>query len=158
MNTKNLLMTVTVLSVILFFTFPAVAQETKEEKEDALHEKVESDITTEAAEHREKLLDIMGHLLEEPTKFQITPEQIKEIARLRDEVQVTLMDQDREIEDLKVEINTLVWEAPFNTEEINTLIAGKNNLETEREQYVASAYGKLNAILTEDQRIQAQRL
>lgn len=158
MNKKNLFIFSMIICAISFFSFGVWAQETKEEKEDAVHARVESDIMSKESAHQEKLLDIMEHLLLENAEFNLTPEQIKQITQLKDEVSETTMDQDREIEDLTVEINTLTWEEPFNTDEINTLIAGKNDLETKREQYVASAYGRLNAILTDDQRIQAQRL
>ncbi len=90
-------------------------------------------------------------VLEKRDQLGLSDEQVKAIKDLMKETQKNLIKQDADIKTLKVEINTLMWESPLDTEKINNLLAEKYKLKKDKAKYLVSAHDKLNKILTEEQ-------
>ena len=90
-------------------------------------------------------------ILEKRDELGLSDEQVKKIKNLTAEVQKEMIKQDAEIKTLKVEINTLMWEAPLDTETANNLLAEKYKLAKDKAKYLVSAHDRLNKILTEEQ-------
>ncbi|MDP8298285.1 MAG: hypothetical protein P9L88_00030 [Candidatus Tantalella remota] len=76
-------------------------------------------------------------------KLGLTQLQVTNIRTLIDETKKSLIKRDAEIKTLEVEINTLMWEAPFDIEEVNNLITEKYKLKKEKTQFLVSAYNDL---------------
>ncbi|MFC1549105.1 Spy/CpxP family protein refolding chaperone [Candidatus Omnitrophota bacterium] len=85
-------------------------------------------------------------------KLKITNDQMKQIKALRVEVRKTIIQMDAGIETLSVEINTMMWETPFDMDMVNNLLAQKNDQVEERDKYIVDAHDRLYKILTPDQK------
>ncbi|MEA3489394.1 MAG: hypothetical protein U9R44_03505 [Candidatus Omnitrophota bacterium] len=83
--------------------------------------------------------------------LELSDEQVKQIKDLSKEVSKSLIRQDADIQTLTVEINTLMWEVPVNTEMITPLVAQKHELEKKKSQYLVSVHDKLIKIYTKNQ-------
>jgi len=90
-------------------------------------------------------------ILNKRTELGLSTEQLSQIKALSSKVKKDLINRDAKIKTLKVEINTLMWEFPFDTEGVNELVAQQYSLKTEKTQYLISAYSQLAALLTEPQ-------
>ena len=51
----------------------------------------------------------------------------------------------------RVEIKTMMWEKPFDLDDVNKLVAEKYDLKKKKAQYVMSSINKLYGILTKEQ-------
>ncbi len=98
-----------------------------------------------------KVLKSAYCMLKKRKDLELTDEQVKQIKALKVAVKKDLIRRNAEIETLGVEIDTLMWETPFDVEAVNNLIAQKYKLKTEKAQYLVSAKDKLNKILTKEQ-------
>jgi len=90
-------------------------------------------------------------ILKKRTELGLSEDQVSQIKKLSTEVKKELINRDAKIKTLKVEIDTMMWEFPFNVEGVNELVAAQYNLKIQKTQYLVSAYGKLATILTEEQ-------
>ncbi|MFC1570747.1 hypothetical protein ACFL4E_03080 [Candidatus Omnitrophota bacterium] len=90
-------------------------------------------------------------ILEHNKELGLTAKQVKEVKALKVKVKKDLIKQDADIKTLKVEINTLMWEAPMSLDETNMLVDKKYELKKKKAKYIVSAYDKLNKILTKEQ-------
>ncbi len=91
------------------------------------------------------------NVLKKRTELGLSEEQVSQIKKLSLATKKDLINRDAKIKTLKVEINSLMWEFPFETDGVNELVAAQYNLKAEKTQYLISAYSKLKAILTEEQ-------
>lgn len=98
-----------------------------------------------------KFFRLAHKILEHNKELGLTAEQVKKINSLKAQVRKALLKQDADINTLKVEINTLMWEAPMALDETNALVDEKYDLKTKKAKYIVSAYDKLNKILTKEQ-------
>ncbi len=90
-------------------------------------------------------------ILKDREQLGLTETQVTNVRTLMAETKKSLIKRDAEIKTLKVEINTLMWEAPFDTEEVNNLIAEKYKLKKEKTQFLVSAYNDLYVGLDAEQ-------
>jgi Spy/CpxP family protein refolding chaperone len=90
-------------------------------------------------------------ILEHNKELGLTAEQVKKIKALKAQVRKDMIQQDADIQTLKVEINTMMWEAPMDLDETNGLVEQKYELKKKKAKYMVSAYDKLNKILTKEQ-------
>jgi Spy/CpxP family protein refolding chaperone len=88
----------------------------------------------------------------------LTDKQVDQIRALVAETKKGLIKQDADIKTLKVEIDTLMWESPFDVENVNVLIAEKYDLKEKKAKYIVSAHDKLFKLLTKEQQEKANKL
>jgi Spy/CpxP family protein refolding chaperone len=98
-----------------------------------------------------KFFKMAKRILTNRDELGLSDDQVKEIKALKAETKKGLIKQDAEIKTLGVEIDTLMWETPFDAENVNNLIAEKYKLKKDRAKYIVSAHDKLNKILTKEQ-------
>jgi len=91
------------------------------------------------------------NILEKHNELNLSKEQISQIKKLSATIKKDLINRDAKIKTLNVEINTLMWEFPFETEAVNELLSEQYALKTEQSKYLISAYARLEAILAEEQ-------
>ena len=82
----------------------------------------------------------------------LSDEQTAKLKKLSTDVQKEMIRRDAGIKTLKVEIDTFMWESPFDQDSINNLVAERHHLEHEKDVYILSSFTKLNNILNEEQR------
>lgn len=97
-------------------------------------------------------------ILKERDELGLTDKQVDQVRALAVETKKSLIRQDADIKTLKVEINTLMWESPFDVDKVNALIAQKYDLKGKKAKYLVSAHDKLYKLLTKEQQEKANRL
>ena len=90
-------------------------------------------------------------ILSNKDKLELNEGQITQIRHLVRDVKKETIKMNADIETLKVEINTLMWEAPFNVDQVNSLVAEKHKLKHQKAMYLVKSHDKLYRILTVDQ-------
>ena len=90
-------------------------------------------------------------ILSNREQLKLSGDQIKELETLRDELKKTIIDMNKEIETLDVEINTISWEE-YDLDMVNDLVAQKYNLMQQKEAFILSVHDRMNKILTPDQK------
>ena len=107
--------------------------------------------STKSCGLEKKLNKTVYKLIDNRDELNLTDTQVAQIKELSKNVQKSLIKQDADIKTLKVEINTLMWEAPFSEEEVNPLIAEKYELEKRKMQFIASSLAQLHKSLSKEQ-------
>lgn len=133
---KKIFTSILLAIVLVMFTSPIVFADSKKDS----HYNVEGKFYTQA--HK---------ILEHNKELGLTDEQIKQIKDIKKQVKKDLVQQDAEIKNLTVEINTLMWEAPMDLTETNALVDQKYELTKKKAKYLLGAYDKLHKVLTKEQ-------
>ena len=103
-------------------------------------------------EHETRLEEYADKIMANRNELELTDDQFEKIKAITDNAKKVIIEQNAKIETLTVEINTFMWEAPFNTEEVNPLIAQKYDLKKEKAKYLLKSYVQLKSILSQDQK------
>ncbi len=90
-------------------------------------------------------------ILSNREQLKLSGDQITELETLLDEAKKTLVDMDKEIETLDVEINTISWQE-YDLDMVNGLVSQKYNLMQQKETFILSVHDRMNRVLTPEQR------
>ncbi|MFH1394850.1 MAG: hypothetical protein ABIH09_01695 [Candidatus Omnitrophota bacterium] len=91
------------------------------------------------------------HVLYKKKELDLSADQVNQIKLLVKQIKKDNINMDAQIKTLKVEIDTMMWEFPFETEGVNDLVAQKYDLKKQKAQRLVAANDKLKAILTSEQ-------
>ena len=137
MNRKMAGAFVLVFFLSVFFSVPA----------DALHSK-------KSASHKSlkgRFYSNLKMILDNSKTLELTDEQEQKIKELFRETKKAIIRYDARIKTLTVEIDTMMWEMPYDIGGVNELVAQKYNTKKEKAHYLVSAHDRLNKILTKKQ-------
>ena len=81
----------------------------------------------------------------------LSDKQIQQIKKLSADVKKKIISIDAQIRTLKVDINTLSWEAPLNLDQSNALLAESHELFQQRGQYLLNSISDFHKILNKNQ-------
>ena len=90
-------------------------------------------------------------ILNKKQELALTRDQASQIRALVADVQKRVIMQDAELKTLTVEVNTLMWEAPFNTEQVAPLIDRKHDLQKDKDHFLVASITRLYSFLRPEQ-------
>ncbi|MFH1846843.1 MAG: hypothetical protein ABH869_04730 [Candidatus Omnitrophota bacterium] len=105
-----------------------------------------------SSEMENKFYAIIQYILNNRGRLELSQEQTRQVKKLASDVRKWLIQQDAKIKTLTVEIDTIMWEFPFDTESVNSFISEKYRFEAEKAKHIIKSYELLNVLLNEDQK------
>tara|TARA_B100000315_G_C14311680_1_gene466665 strand:+ start:224 stop:679 length:456 start_codon:yes stop_codon:yes gene_type:complete len=89
--------------------------------------------------------------LKNQDELKLSDEQMRQIKDLKVSVKKDLVKRKAEIDLIKIDIKSALYEETINTEAINKLIDQKYDLKRSKAKYLVSKYAALKSILTDEQ-------
>jgi len=88
----------------------------------------------------------------------ITAEQLKKIKTLKIDTKKDLIRKSADIDIIKIDIHSELWEDTIDVKKVNKLIDKKYNIKKEKSKSIVKAYVSLKELLTDEQKIKMKSL